>query len=84
MIPFTNDDLKRLKEVISRPGCLLVEQSPTAVLAILARLEAAEACCAVDSHTVECAATGEGEDLPRSCDCKMLELKIAWLKTLGE
>lgn len=75
---FTDDDLKRLKELkgdwrgISMPN--------EAIAALLARLEAAEAVIESDSHTERCV----DEFMKNGCTCGFQEAINRWRKAAGK
>lgn len=74
---FTNDDLKRLKKQIpnSKYGFDDIDFDLDELLALLARLEAAEQVCfgVMLAHP-------ENE----TCDCSLCDLLRTWLKSKGE
>jgi len=78
MTPFTDEDLKRLKEQTDEavenrwnyPRWIQIQ-------ALLARLEAAEAC--IDDHRGDCLA-----DIGKKCSCGYQEKLDAWRKAAGK
>jgi hypothetical protein len=88
--PFTDDDLKRLKDRLEIPagssGFPLTPFIESKGLALLARLEAAEKCINPfwKGHTKACQ---NGKNLfggPSSCLCVMGDLYMAWRRAKGE
>lgn len=76
---FTTDDLKRFKEMpMTWPlGRHFNHEDMGELLALLARLEAAEAC--IDDHDKTCLA-----DIGRSCSCGYSDKLQVWRKSKGE
>jgi hypothetical protein len=83
MIPFTGDDLKRLKSFVDQHG-LSPKTINIDMMALLARLEAAENIAEKPTHLDGCAEISEGYDLPRPCDCGMSRLRSIWLERAGK
>jgi hypothetical protein len=83
LMPFTDDDLKRLKEDMSRPFWAISQDN---VKALLARLEAAEAMIEYTHDDEDCPKTFTAipEKDRKPCQCGLDEKYEAWRKACGK